>query len=96
MKVYKIVVLHNGEALRPDEVQAIADYVKNDMGHDTTGAGLTVYPSGAAAPTTDLMMAVLVRMDAGGELPGGGISKAFLQELSTAKGKVVLGIVPPG
>ncbi|MFF4519447.1 hypothetical protein [Streptomyces mirabilis] len=94
MKVYKIIVIHNGEAPRPDEVQAIADYVQNNLGHDTAGAGLTVSRILASVPDNDLMMAILVRMDAEGELPGGDISKAFLQELNTTKGKVVLGIVP--
>ncbi|MFI6056123.1 hypothetical protein ACIBCO_39425 [Streptomyces violascens] len=94
MKVYKIIVIHNGEAPRPDEVQALADYVQNNLGHDTAGAGITVSRTLASAPDNDLMMAVLVKMEGEGKFPDGDISKAFLQELNTTKGKVVLGIVP--
>ncbi|KUN14572.1 MULTISPECIES: hypothetical protein [Streptomyces] len=93
MKVYRIIVIHNGEEPRPDEVQAIAGYVRNNMGHDTAGAGLTLY-RGDSVPNNDLMMAILVRLDSEGKLPGGDISKAVLQELNTTKGKIALGIVP--
>ncbi|MER5862829.1 hypothetical protein [Kitasatospora sp. NPDC002040] len=94
MKVYKIVVIHNGEEPQPSEVQVIADYVQSNLGHDIAGAVLTVSRIRATVPSNDLMMAVLARMDAEGELPGGNISNALLQELNTTKGKVALGIVP--
>lgn len=94
MKVYRIIVIHNGEEPRPDEVQAIAGYVRNNMGHDTAGAGLTLYRGPGSGVDNGLMMAILVRLDSEGELSGGDISKAVLQELNTTKGKVVLGIVP--
>nr|WSX53115.1 hypothetical protein OG409_31860 [Streptomyces sp. NBC_00974] len=95
MKAYRIIVIHNGDAPRPDEVQALVNYVQTKLRYETAGAVLTVSKSLASDPDNDLMMAILVKMDEEGEFPAGDISKAYLQELNTRKGKVVLGIVPP-